>query len=437
MVARYAGAESPRLAEGRQVARGPRSRLMRRAALALATLAIGALALGAHADAYIYWANDATPQHSVVGRAGLDGTGIDQSFIPSANITEGVAVDSTYIYWSNVCSGAIGRANIDGSGVLNQSFITGANSPPGCGPPAIAVDQKHIYWTNLSSGAIGRANIDGSGVNQSFITAGVGVEGIAVDGTHIYWAQRGDAAGTAIGRANLNGMQVNPSFITGSGSDDYDAVAVDAKHIYWTNFGPPARSGAPTSTAGRSTRVSSSAPTNPSGVAVDATHIYWTTNPDSNGATTPAIGRANLNGRQVDQNFIAIATGGFGLQVAVDALPATCAGSDATIAGTGRSDKLRGTTDDDVIAAGRGDDTVTGLEGDDLVCGARGDDVLRGKGGDDELRGGAGATSSGAAADRTDVAAGRLGQQARLLTNARAPRSDCQPGPRCWRRSTG
>ena len=123
---------------------------MRRAALALATLAIGALALGARADAYIYWANDATPQHSVVGRAGLDGTGIDQSFIPSANITEGVAVDSTYIYWTNVCSGAIGRANIDGSGVLNQTFITGANSPPGCGPPAIAVDHEtHLLDESL------------------------------------------------------------------------------------------------------------------------------------------------------------------------------------------------------------------------------------------------------------------------------------------------
>ena len=65
-------------------------------------------------------------------------------------------------------------------------------------------------------------------------------------------------------------MQVNPSFITGSGSDDYDAVAVDAKHIYWTNFETGAVAAAPTSTAGRSPRASSPAPTNPHGVAVDA-----------------------------------------------------------------------------------------------------------------------------------------------------------------------
>jgi hypothetical protein len=37
--------------------RSPRSTVVRRAALALATLAVAALALAARADAFIYWAN--------------------------------------------------------------------------------------------------------------------------------------------------------------------------------------------------------------------------------------------------------------------------------------------------------------------------------------------------------------------------------------------
>ena len=390
MVARYAGAESPRLAEGRQVARGPRSRLMRRAALALATLAIGALALGARADAYIYWANDATPQHSVVGRAGLDGTGIDQSFIPSANITDRGG-RGQHLHLLDERVQRRDRARQHRRQRRPQPELHHRRQlTPWLRPPAIAVDQKHIYWTNLSSGAIGRANIDGSGVNQSFITAGVGVEGIAVDGTHIYWAQRGDAAGTAIGRANLNGMEVNPSFITGSGSDDYHAVAVDAKHIYWTNFETGAVDRRANLDGRQITRASSPAPTNPPG---------WRSTPrTSTGRPTrtrtepprPRSGAPTSTGGRLTRTSSPLRPAGSGPQVAVDALPATCAGSDATIAGTGRSDKLRGTKDDDVIAAGRGDDTVIGLEGDDLVCGARGDDVLRGKGGDDELRGGAG-----------------------------------------------
>ena len=58
----------------------------------------------------------------------------------------------------------IGRANLDGTGV-NQNFITGASDPNG-----VAVDANHVYWANYVTNAIGRANLDGTGVNQSFIT---------------------------------------------------------------------------------------------------------------------------------------------------------------------------------------------------------------------------------------------------------------------------
>jgi hypothetical protein len=43
---------------------------------------------------------------------------------------EGVTVDGTHIYWANASPSEIGRANLDGSGV-NESFITGASSPLG------------------------------------------------------------------------------------------------------------------------------------------------------------------------------------------------------------------------------------------------------------------------------------------------------------------
>ena len=75
-------------------------------------------------------------------------------------------------------AGSIGRANLDGSGA-NSSFITGAAEPFG-----ITVDYDHIYWTNYyncdyqtqppsgcAGGTIGRANLDGSAVNQAYITA--------------------------------------------------------------------------------------------------------------------------------------------------------------------------------------------------------------------------------------------------------------------------
>ena len=55
-----------------------------------------------------------------------------------------MAVDAAHVYWANSRStGTIGRANLDGTGV-DQSFITGVDLPGG-----VAVDAAHVYWTNL------------------------------------------------------------------------------------------------------------------------------------------------------------------------------------------------------------------------------------------------------------------------------------------------
>ena len=167
---------------------------------------------------HIYWTNN---QRDTIGRANLDGSGVDQSFITGASGPEGLAVDGQHIYWTNALDDTIGRANLDGSGV-DQSFITGAGFMFG-----VAVDGQHIYWTDYNdltdSGTIGRANLDGSGANQSFITGLDFPQGVAVDGQHVYWA---DLTQGSIGRANLDGSGVDNSFIVGA--DHPDAVAVDA-----------------------------------------------------------------------------------------------------------------------------------------------------------------------------------------------------------------
>ena len=90
---------------------------------------------------------------------------------PSRTAASGVAVDAGHVYWTDAYSfppGTIGRANLDGTGV-DQSFISGAQGPFG-----VAVDAGHVYWANGNfPGSIGRANLDGTGVDQSFISGGV------------------------------------------------------------------------------------------------------------------------------------------------------------------------------------------------------------------------------------------------------------------------
>lgn len=85
----------------------------------------------------------------------------------------GSAAAQQYFYWSDDGTNTIGRANLDGSSP-NQSWITGCN-----GPYAVTVDDSYVYWTNYSNGSIGRANIDGSSPDQSWITGGSTPTGVA------------------------------------------------------------------------------------------------------------------------------------------------------------------------------------------------------------------------------------------------------------------
>jgi virginiamycin B lyase len=67
----------------------------------------------------------------------------------------------SHIFWPNLAAGTIGRANLDGTGV-NQSFITGIDAPSG-----ITSDGTYLYWTTgglndtAGTGGIARAGLDG------------------------------------------------------------------------------------------------------------------------------------------------------------------------------------------------------------------------------------------------------------------------------------
>jgi virginiamycin B lyase len=284
----------------------------RRLALCVGTLvlALGVLgsALAAEAGAYVYWANHSGGS---IGRANLDGTGANQSFITGASSPEGAAVDGEHAYWVNEPGGTIGRANLDGTEV-NQSFISTGGEIVG----AVAVGNEHIYWANYEAKTIGRANLNGTGVNESFITGASFPRGVAVDGNFVYWANFGNHT---IGRANLNGTGVNQSFISTSSGE---WVAVGGEHVYWANIG--------NETIGRANleggEVNQSfihAETFSEGLAVGGGHVYWSNSGSGN------IGRANLDGTEVEQKFITGAGEPIGLAVSPEA-PKASIGSPAS-----------------------------------------------------------------------------------------------------------
>src|SRR5262249_5290435 len=145
------------------------------------------------------------------------------SFITGGNTVLGLALDGAHIYWSNgsplPIEQTIGRASLDGTGV-NQSFVAAGGGPPG-GAAGGRGPHSPGHRRALPPGARGRAGLDGTGVTQNFVATGAFPEGLAVDAGHLYWAHVNlspdpNALDDAIGRANLDGTGADQNFIFGA-----------------------------------------------------------------------------------------------------------------------------------------------------------------------------------------------------------------------------
>ena len=302
-------------------------------ALSLALL-IAWLALAPRAEAFVYWKKDAE-----TWRANLDGTSAHAAFsiAPGLGICgSGLDVDSAHIYLGGIGGyltgfGGISRATFDEGDfetlIPFEASATEVNLP--CG---VAVDGQHIYWGNFEAWSrtysIGRADLDGTDADPDFIPLSPGIRlagGLDVDGSHIYW---GDSAefGAGIGRADLDGTDVDPDFIPvdeivmtpqgpqGSIFNQPRDVVVDGTHIYWarTNSVLDVRSIGRADLDGTDIDqdfIPLREDDDPCGIAVNGSHIYWA---DS----VQGIGRADLDGTDVDQDFI---PGSGNCSVALDA----------------------------------------------------------------------------------------------------------------------
>ena len=141
----------------------------------------------AQAHAYVYWADE-----SGIRRANVDGSSPGDPMLAQRGVGDlardaegtngayGLAVNDTHIYWTNSGSSTVGRASVDGTGV-NQQFIRIRDNPV-----RLAVDDRHLVWAADSSvGAYGessiwRANLDGTGAT-SLLGSLKAPRGVAVD----------------------------------------------------------------------------------------------------------------------------------------------------------------------------------------------------------------------------------------------------------------
>lgn len=247
------------------------------------------------AGADFYWSN---PNTESLSRSSLEGSGL-QTLLSGEPVGYGIAVGGGYIYWT--WEKGIGRAKLDGS-EPDKSFISGE------GISDVAVGGEYLYWSG-GGGNIGRAKLNGSEAEPHFITEipGGGVDGVAVNNAYIYWT---NFWSSAIGRARLNGTEILQEWVKGTHTPE--GLAVSTQYVYWaiTYENHIGRANINTGTEVTTNFISSGLSSNGNedvGLAVDAHHIYWA-NP-----TTGTIGRANLNGTEIEPSFIADAGAPLGL----------------------------------------------------------------------------------------------------------------------------
>lgn len=130
---------------------------------------------------HLYWADESLSE-AKIGRSSLDGLFVQPEYVKiGAAFPCGVAVNAASIYWADTGffggGTRIGRADLATGKNIDPSFIAGAATP--CGMTIDA--SSHLYWANSETGAIGRANTDGTGVDQSFVATGSQPCGVAVD----------------------------------------------------------------------------------------------------------------------------------------------------------------------------------------------------------------------------------------------------------------
>ena len=184
-------------------------------------------------SAHVYWFNIGTDS---IGRANLDGSDPEPQWIPNVDDAGGIALSSSYIYWTDD-NANIARADIDGTNVDPTFITTGAHSDPD-GLAIIPGSPSTLYFTEgesiMSAPATAGANV------STFYAPGSGaaLTGLAAADGRLFWVAQ-TVSSASIGTATVNDPEAaSNDFVTGL--DEPQGIATDGTYVYWSDREPDA-----------------------------------------------------------------------------------------------------------------------------------------------------------------------------------------------------
>jgi hypothetical protein len=101
-----------------------------------------------------------------IGRAPLDGGPVQADFASIPEAFCGLGVDVNYLYWASDSGNTVARVPV-GGGTPEPGFLDAGTT--GGGPSGTAVNSQYVFWGNYDTGAIGRANVNGSSLKEALI----------------------------------------------------------------------------------------------------------------------------------------------------------------------------------------------------------------------------------------------------------------------------
>jgi hypothetical protein len=172
----------------------------------------------------------ADPTRVIVAASSLQAVpkvgGTPMDIAPGPYATISIVTDSVNVYWAHGGSSpgfTDGTVNVMLLGGGNVTALASAQAQP----RRVAIDDSYVYWTNGRAGTVMRANKTGGGIMP--IVSGLSAPvGIAVDASHVYFT---DQAAMTVARADKSGASVT---VLAHGSNPL-AIAVDDQAIYWIN----------------------------------------------------------------------------------------------------------------------------------------------------------------------------------------------------------